>query len=162
LEQLLIEIESNDKLINDNQTLLSKYVGLNQESMLKVGVSIEQLVETALQLRTDLLEKDDQLIRINEDIEEMRFEFDNRMLDYDELKRENYELRIRDEDRETIMLRIEEMQEQLEQLQSQKQEAQFRLDSVEMQLTSLHNNLSQEDSFKREDIQKKIKSLLHG
>jgi hypothetical protein len=58
---------------------------------------LEQLIEEGYFMQT-LEEKENEINQLIEEVEELKFLTDRKLLDYDELKKENYELAIKAED----------------------------------------------------------------
>jgi hypothetical protein len=70
-------------------------------------------------------------------VEELKFLTDRKLLDYDELKKENYELAIKAEDNEILTEQVENLHKICDKLEEEKKQAVFREELIKMHLGNL-------------------------
>ena len=76
------------------------------------------------------------------------------------MKKQNYELTIRNQDQENIMLRLQELQEEVLHIQSEKQKNQFKLETIMLQINNMHDNLGEEREVSREEVKNKLRNII--
>jgi hypothetical protein len=84
-----------------------------------------------------LEEKENEINQLIEEVEELKFLTDRKLLDYDELKKENYELAIKAEDNEILTEQVENLRKICDKLEEEKKHAVFREELIKMHLGNL-------------------------
>lgn len=84
-----------------------------------------------------LEEKENEINQLIEEVEELKFLTDRKLLDYDELKKENYELAIKAEDNEILTEQVENLRKICDKLEDEKKHAVFREELIKMHLGNL-------------------------
>jgi hypothetical protein len=78
--------------------------------------------------------KDRDIQVLAEELEELRFIYDHKLLELDELKKAKYELELKTEDHEFVYRQLDELRQFCSKLEEQKKDAVFREEAMKLQL----------------------------
>lgn len=73
-------------------------------------------------------------------MEEIKFTNDRKLIDYDLLKKENYELMIKSEDNDILVEQVDSLRRICDKLEEEKKRAVFREQLIKMHLTNILDN----------------------
>lgn len=82
-------------------------------------------------------EKEFDINSLVEEVEELKFLNERKFMDFDELKKDNYELQLKLDDAEYAMDQVDELREICDKLEMEKKDALFREEAIKLQLDSL-------------------------
>ncbi len=128
-----------------SQDIVGKYSVVNEKSLQNHGVSVQQLVLGGY-LDEKFFDQEQELNRIRQEVQEMKFTEDQKNLDIEQMRRQNLELHLKMEEYDYINEQVDTLRKICDKLQEQKKIAVFRQEAIRVRLSNLiHRNEAREN-----------------
>lgn len=128
-EQLKVEVMEN----NENNV---KFLELSKKCYNSYGITIEEMLSSGF-WDEKLFDKEQEINQLAEELEELKFLQERRFLDYDEIKKENFELEMRMEDYEILSEQIDTLRRICDKLEEEKKIAILREETLRLQIENI-------------------------
>ena len=125
----------------DAESVIRKYHDLNERAYHHYQMSLDELFYQNY-FGQKLQKKEEEINSLIEEVQELKFMNERKFMDYDELKRQNYQLQLKAEDGMFASEQVDELRSICDKLEQEKKDALWR---QQMMRNQLNNFMSLED-----------------